>query len=314
MSAGYYVWRADVGGGLPGWRGSDGTTIGGGAPPPVNARPYFGAAQTNVGTTGTAAIITKYGVGASIRVFFSTGDLTQRPTIPTGMSVVHISYKPDPATVAAGTLDTQIAALANYCQPGWILTFQHEPDNNGWTSSQITDWKNCNNHLYDVVKATKPSVLTAPVFTGGLLSKYGSNANRDTWCTGLRGDLFGVDCDGPAITNSEPDYGRIDYLDEMQNATTYMQHPTNSGFTALTVPEHVTARANPPDPDGSMRAAWFAKQCQHFIDFGCYAVMCWDKDPAGRNTSSLFNHLPAGSPELAVWTSLVASNPKTPRT
>ena len=314
MSAGYYVYRSDVGGGTPGWRGSDGTTIGHGGTPPAAARPYFGSTSTNVGTSGNAAVISKFGTGASIRIFFSTGDLTQRPPIPSGMSVAHISYKPDPATVASGSLDSQITDLINWCQPGWILTFHHEPDNNGWTSSQITDWKNCNNHLYDLAKAVKPSVLTAPVFTGGLMASYTSNSQRDTWCTGLRGDLFGVDCDGVAISSTEANYNRISYADELDNCDTYMRHPTNSGFQQITVPEHVTARVNPPDPDGSLRASWFQAQTQLMIDHNCYAVMCWDYDPSGHNTASNFNHIPAGSPELTVWKGLVANNPSTPRT
>lgn len=316
MSPGYYTWRADVGGGSPGWHGSDGTNIGQSDPPP-SSRPYFGSTVTTSGgnASTSAGVVSKFGVGTSIRIFFSSGDLTLRPTIPAGLSIAHLSYKPSTTAVASGSLDADITALVNFCRPGWILSFQHEYENTaGLTSTDIANWKACNNHLYDIAKSVKPSVLTAPVFLGGTLASYSTNALRDTWCTGLRGDLFGVDCDGVHISSTEPNYNRITYADELNNAETYMRHPSNSGFTAITVPEHMTARVNPPDPTGSLRAAWFQAQTQLMIDHGVYAAMCWDHNIGGHDTATNFNELPTGSPELTLWRSLVAQNPSTPRT
>lgn len=313
MSAGFYTWKADVGGGAPGWRGSDGTSIGHGEPPPVAQRPYFGACPTNSGG-GAAGVVSKYGAGASVRIFFTDGNLTQRATRAAGMSVLHVSYKPDPATVVSGALDADITSLVNSLHAGDILTFHHEPDNNGWDSTQRTAWKNMHNRLYDIKQSVKPSVLVAPVFTGGLMASYTSNATRDLWCTGLRADLFGIDCDGVHIAKTETSYNRISYADELANCETYMRHASNSGFTGITVGEHVTARVNPPDPSGSMRASWFQAQTQLMIDHNCYAVMAYDFNFGTHNTATDFNQLPTGSPELTVWRSLVASNPSTPRT
>lgn len=283
-------------------------------------RPFFGSTTTNGGAsynvgaaTTTSAVISKYGTGASLRIFFSSSDLTLRPTIPSGMSVCHISYKPDPATVAAGGKDADIINLINWMQPGWILTFHHEPDNNGWTTQQIDDWRNMTNHLWDLKESTKPSVYTGPVFTGGLMANYTTDTKRDIWCKNLRGDMFGVDCDGAAITSSETSYDRISYLDEIQNSLRYMNDSSNTGFKQVTVPEFMTARVNPPDPDGSLRAAWFSTNAQHMIDNDIYAAMCWDSNPPNHDSSTNFNQLPSGSPELSVWQSLVASNPTTPR-
>lgn len=278
--------------------------------------PYWGACPPS-GGGGASAVLSKFGTGSSVRVFFTTS-LTARPSVPAGVSIMHLSYRPDMAQVASGALDSQIISLINFCQPGWILTFHHEPDNNGWSATQRQDWKNGTNHLYDLTKSTKPSVLTAPVFTGGLMASYTSNATRDLWCTGIRSDLFGVDCDGVHIRDAahpnETNYDRIQYTDEMDNAEAYMAHPSNSGFTQITVPEMVTARKNPPDPTGSIRAGWFTSQSQIFVDRGVYAVQCYDFDFGTHNTSTDFNELPNPSPELTVWKNLVLTNPSSPRT
>lgn len=294
------------------WKRAGRTDVGGSTAPAV-AGPFFGATPTNgVSNKSTATTVTKYGHGASCRIYFSTSDLTQRFTRDPNVSVVHVSYKPAMAEVAAGQHDADIKALLDSLHNGDILTFWHEPDNNGWTSGQITDWKNGTNHLYDLTKSYKPGVLIAPVFTGGLMANYTADSQRQTWCTNLRSDLFGIDCDGVAIKSTEANYNRISYADELDNGLAYMSHPSNSGFKALTVPEHVTARVNPPDPDGSLRAAWFTAQTNLMISAGCYAVMCWDFDSSSHNTTTNFNHLPASSPELAVWQNLVTTNPATP--
>jgi hypothetical protein len=277
--------------------------------PPANY-PYFGAASNS----GVNLVMSKFGTGSAYRHFFSSGDLTLRATRATGMSILHVSYKPDMATVASGSLDSQIVALVNSLHAGDILTFHHEPDNNGWNSTQIASWKAGHNHLYDIKQSTKPSVYVAPVFVGSMFASYTSNTLRNTWATGLRADFMGWDADGVHITTAESNYNRITYLDEIQNCETYMAHPTNSGMNAMTIGEHMTARVNPPDPTGNLRATWFSQQTQLFIDHGAYAVLCWDVNPAGHNTATNFNILPNPSPELTVWKNRVAANPSTPRT
>lgn len=316
MTAGYYVYVNDIGTGEPGWRGSDGTTVaypaGPGGTPGVT-RPYFGSCPTTSGG-GAAAVVSKFGVGSSVRIFFNSGDLTQRPSIPAGVSILHVSYKVTEANILNGSQDANLIDLINWMRPGWILTLNHERDNDGISGSAITDWKNMQNYLYDIKQATKPSVFTAPVFVGGTLASYTSNATRDTWCTGISGDLFGIDCDGVHISSTEANYNRISYEDELDNCETYMRHPTNTGFKAITVGEHMTARVNPPDPTGSIRAAWFQRETQRMVDHGCYAVMAYDFNFGTHNTSTNFNEMPTGSPELTLWRSLVANNPATPRT
>lgn len=263
-------------------------------------------------------MLSKFGTGASVRVFFSSS-LTARPTVPAGVSIMHLSYKPNVASVLNGSLDSQLAGLVDFCQPGWILTFYHERDNDsGLTSADIQAWKDVNNYLYDFTKDRKPSVLTAPVYTGGTMANYTSNSVRDTWCTGIRGDLFGVDCDGVHIRDAghpnETNYDRIQYTDEIANCNAYMSHPSNSGFTQITVAEFITARKNPPDPTGSIRAGWMQDQAAIFEANDCYAVMAYDFNFGTHVTSTDFNEIPNGSPEDTAWTALVATNPATPRT
>lgn len=292
-----------------------GHTDSGGTPATSN-RPYYGGASiAGDSPTNSTNIVSKFGAGTAARLFFSSSDITLRPIIGVGTSIVHVSWKPDMSQVASGLLDAQIDAIAHdtLFRDGDILTFHHEPDNNGWTSAQITDWKNGHNRLYDRVKAIKPGLLVAPVFTGAMFANYTSNSKRDTWCTNLRADLMGWDADGVAISNTEPNYNRISYQDETDNALAYMAHPTNSGMTAMTVGEHMTARVNPPDPDGSMRAAWFSAQHTIFESAGAYAILCWDHNMAGHNTATNFNELPNPSPELTEWKNKIALNPTTPR-
>lgn len=286
-------------------------------PPPSATKPYYGSCPTSGGGSPQATR-NKYGEGTSIRVFMTS--LTERPASrPNGSSIMWWSYKPTPSALLSGSLDSQLRSVLDDMRPGDVLTFHHERDNDGidGNAAAVQEWKNENNYLYDFTKAYKPSVLTGPVFTGGLMANYTSASRRNLWCTGIKGDIFGVDCDGVHIRDAshpnEMNYNRIQYTDELNNCQAYMAHPSNEGFQKIGVAEFITARKNPPDPTGSIRAGWMSDQCDIFEEFGVYAVCVYDFAFGTHNTANDMNLLPNPSPELTVMQARVATNPATPR-
>lgn len=287
---------------------SGGGSAGGGttAPPPLPAHStYIGACPANPGGQSLSAattVISKWGSGSAIRQFFSS-DLTRGPNHPVGASVVHSSYKPSVSAVNSGSLDNQIKALIQRTPAGDIIEFYHEPDNDGLNPSGITAMIAAKNRLYDLKQQVKPSVKVAATMTGGFFANYSSESKRAPWY-GLRGDLIGLDADGVYDT-SGPTYD-ISYTDEIAGVKAFMTH--SSSWKGWTVPEFGTAR-QPWDMTGSARASWLSQQMKLFVDGGAYAVMLFDYNTSGHDTSTNYNQIKTGTPEFTVWKNAIAGNP-----
>lgn len=266
-------------------------------PEPPTKRTLFGAC---ILTGGAAGVVAKYGKGAAIRQF-------QTPltpvTAPTG-SLLHLSAKP-----ALSVTDAQIDA---WLKSGGLRTIRHEPDNDGMSAVQIAEWKALSNRVYDRNVALGRPCLIAPTFTGGLWSSNQTDAQRDVWMVGLKGDLLGIDYDGvhdnqtakPADLTYRVGKREITNADEIANAQRYIERFKANGWTGFTVPEFGISRAT-WDTDGQGRAKWLRDNAKRFVDAGAYAVHWYDFQDTKTKISDI---IAAGSPEHAVLRELVAGN------
>jgi hypothetical protein len=277
---------------------------------PTTLGTYFGACVANPGGTSATAmqtVVNKWGTGSAVRVF-NGSDISTGPAHPTGVSVVHASYKPSVASVNSGALDAQIEALILRTQPGDTIEFWHEPDNDGLTGQGITDMINAKNRLYEIKQRIKPSVNVAATMTGGFFANYTSESVRSLWY-GLKGDLIGLDADGVHDTTG-PTYD-MTYADEITGVKNFIARNAANGWKGFGVPEHGTSR-QPWDTTGQARANWFAAQTKLFIDAGARYVMLYDYNTSAHNLVDDYNQIYSGTPEYTLWRNLVAGNPHRP--
>jgi len=246
------------------------------------------------GQTDAAAqtVIAKWGHPVALRHFCTT--FRNPPTNP-GFSIVHTSYKQnnDAVGIAAGNYDTQIAALAAATPAGHVVEWMHEHDKK--VRDGVVSMSNlvaAKNRFYDVVKANNPAVLVACTVTGWEMDPS-SGRDPDTWGV-LRGDLFGVDCDGvhPASL-PYPEFRR-----DAQGAIDFIERWAHMGYQGWCVPEFGAPRLSTGDADGRHRAAWMLDYAAFFVEFGARYVCLYDYESSPGNELTT----PA---ELDAWQSLI---------
>lgn len=191
-----------------------------------------------------------------------------------------------------------------------IVTFRHEPDNDGMTAAQIAQWKADSNRLYDRNVALGRPCLIAPTFTGNFWSNHTTDAQRDVWLSGLKGDLFGDDQDGvhdnqtakPADLVYRVGSSEMTNADEIANLQRALVKYAANGWTGFCVPEFGTSRAA-WDTTGEGRAKWMRDNAARFVAAGAVSIHWYDHAAAGKS-----DVLDAGTPEYAVLRTLVAGN------
>jgi hypothetical protein len=274
---------------------------GGGGEPAPSAGTLYGACLTNGGNE--AAVLTKFGQGAAIRRFYQ--ETLTWPSVPSGCPAIHISYKPSQSQVLAGTLNGQIDQLLERADDSGkivYLTFWHESDNDGLSSAGITDRVRASNHVYDRVEAWgNPRIQYGPIHTGGFFADYTGDSKRAPW-SGMKGHFLGADMDG---VHDGKTYD-ISYADETARVVALV---SEWGYEYWTVPEFGTSR-RPDDPTGEPRADWFEQWAGHFAEHGAAQVLLYDYDTSANDDhpAGPYNVVVDGSPELAVWRGLVATN------
>lgn len=268
-------------------------------PPPTKTGTRFGACVL----TTAAAVPSKYGKGASIRVFYDkpAGQLPW-PTAPAG-TLLHVSYKMAGKTYT----DAQIDAMLTKAR-GHLITVNHEPDNDGWTATQIAAWKALNNRVYDRNVTLGRPARIVPTFTGDFWSNHTTDAERDVWLKDLKADLYGLDFDGvhdnqtskPADLVYRVGKSEVTNADEIAALKRAM---SKYGVPGFCVPEFGTSR-RPWDTDGAGRTKWLRNNAQRFIDAGAEAVHWYDEQANGKDDRIL-----DPSPEIDAMRTLVAANP-----
>lgn len=304
--------------------GSGGGGTGGGTVPTGST--YFGAEPQPAGngTTNQQSLVNKWQGRPSSRQFFGANWGT--PVHIAGVSVAQFSWGPKDAQVVSGSMDATLSAAFAAMKNGDIATYAHESDNDGLTAAQITTRIQAMNRFYDLVKSVNPNIYVAPTHTGYMFSPKngGGAAARATWGA-AKGDLVGLDLDGVHIDAKKADgtpqypgatdYSPIDYAGHIPIAKAFITANKARGYVGWTVPEHMTSRYTPIDPNGTKRAAWFQTNMTYILNGGAYACMIFDfPRPAnlGGESTTAFSVIPNPSPELTVIRSFVAGNPANP--
>lgn len=271
--------------------------------PPAKQATQFGACILDKGAAG---VVAKFGKGAAIRQYMSSA--LSVPVFPAG-SLMHVSFKAPSIGWTDAQIDSMLKVAASGA-PGMLVTFNHEPDNDGMTGAQIAAWKDRSNRLYDRNVALGRPCLIAPTFTGDFWSNHTTDAERDVWLKDLKGDLFGLDFDGvhdnqttkPTDLTYRVGKNEVTNADEIAVLQKALTTYAANGWTGFCVPEFGTSRAA-WDTDGLGRTKWINDNAARFIAAGCYYVAWFDQSAAGKT-----DVIAAGSPELDALRALVAAN------
>lgn len=242
-------------------------------PPVVSTKTKFGACPAN--GADAASVITKYGVGAAVRVF--QGALGA-PHIPAGASVVHVSYSLGAGQttreqilkdVVAGKYDAQITAMAKAAVPAGVtlvVEIVHEADlkvtNGSCTYETAVAAKS---RFYDVVKKTNAKILVANTVTGWLADPASKN-DFGRWGQ-VKADIIGIDCDG-AQAKALP---YTNYDAEIKAAKAFVKLFAANGYKYVAAPEWGTANL-PTDINGVDRVKWIVEYGAKFQGF---LYVCW---------------------------------------
>lgn len=265
-----------------------------------------GTVQTLYGAaprTGTpdSSVVTKYGTGASVRLF-NSGGFGAAEVRPTGASVVHVSWKP----ALGGTITAQqvITATANL-RDGDMVEAWHESDVKYRGGSDLAAMLNQKNQLHALVVSlrnagTIPHLLTVNTWAGWSVDSTSSVNPANLHCNA---DLLGIDWDGiPAQPDFYPFVTR-------QMGTKFRNAYAAGGYTGWTIPEFAMPWVS-TDPDRTARIAWFQGQMAG-ASAGvpsagippALAVMWFDMDGSSIPNTGL-----DAANEIAAWRALVASN------
>ena len=258
----------------------------------------FGACPT-VGSPASS-VISKYGSGASVRMFVPGGFSTV--TRPAGASRMHVSWKP---TLGSTITDSQlIAAFANL-RDGDLVEVWHESDVKYRKGDDLAPMLAMKNEFHDRVVALRdagriPHVLTVNTWAGWSVD---STSSVDTSELHARADVLGLDMDGiPASDSFYPFAAR-------QMGAKFVAAYKAGGYVGWTVPEFAMP-AVASDPTNEKRIAWIQSEVAR-ISEGVPAsgipaplMIAWfDTD----GTTILDTGL-STSNEIAVWSAAVATN------
>jgi len=240
-------------------------------------------------------VVDKWGAGVHIRQFTNASSSLPWNPVPSG-SLMHRSYKP-PTTITNAAIDTLLRAAE-----GHYVTFWHEPENDGLSTSARNARINLMNRLYDRNVALGRPATVVPTFTGWMFAANNSGGarTRDLW-DGVKGDLLGVDYDGIHSYGTE-------YDDETDEVMEWLAD--NPEYRGWAIPEFGTSR-RPSDPSGAGRTAWMREQVGFFLDAPIppETVDWFDYNTSAHDTvGEGLNSIQPGSPEFVYWQSLVALN------
>lgn len=265
----------------------------------VGIQTVWGSCPVAGGTSLAAAqtVVTKWGSGVSVRQFFI--DFVDGPQFPTGAPLVHDSFKPDIASLNAGTLDSTITAWAagitipqgvTLCVEIW-----HELDNKVRGGSIVlADGIAAKNRFYDLVKAANPAIKVVSTYTGWL---YEPSSGLDpSIYTPIKCDWLGADLDGIHPTNGNyPSFtSEISGMDYCVSQT--------ANCTGWCVPEFGSPRDTTYDVDGTGRAAWMTNYGP--LLSGAAQYVCCFEYPTGGAQYELTT-----TAEINSWAALCATNP-----
>lgn len=259
----------------------------------------WGSCPVGGGTSLAAAqtVVTKWGSGVSVRQFFV--DFADGPRFPTGAPLVHDSFKPDVASLIAGTLDSSITAWVNGISVPQGVTFcvevWHELDKKVRDGVIVlADGIAAKNRFYDLVKAANPSIKVVSTYTGWLFEP--SSGLDPSIYTPAKCDWLGIDLDGINPTNGN----YPSFTSEISSMDSWVLQTANC--TGWCVPEFGSPRDLTYDVNGDLRAVWMSNHGP--LLGGNARYVCNFEYPSGGAQYELTT-----SSEIAAWAALVATNP-----
>lgn len=297
-------------------------------PPQINRlqNNYYGACPHN--GASAASVITKFGVGASIRWFDGNRGFSAIPTRPESCSVFHASWKPLSGTITASNIISACRNLVDFD----VIEIFHEHDNDGTTmASRITQKEQFHNLVVQLREAGDiPNLLTCCTFTG---YAFATENSKDPAFAYAEADILGSDWDGidskpyqsfsgAGYPTNNPIY--YDFFAHEYAETVAFKN--RMGYRAWAIPEFgsfrsqafsgvnssgATVSASGLDANGVVRVAWMADQARK-IDAAAdkpYFTMVFDF--ANRPTITPQPHLECLElpNEINFWRDLVAKNP-----
>jgi hypothetical protein len=266
--------------------------LAGSGPEPVAT--LWGACPGSGGASGAQKVLDKWGTGQAVRIFVP-GGFDTLPTIPDGVTLLHVSWKPDLAALIAGSLDAQIRAVVAWAQALQsrgiepVLEVWHEPDAKARKGSgTVAQYVAAKSAFGRRVRELAPTIRTACTLTGWTFNPA-SGINPDEWGT-VVADVLGVDCDGINSTIKYPDYSGT-----IAAAAAWAEV---CGFD-LAVPEFGEPRLA-SDTDGTKRAAWLTEQAAKLEAAGAGYVLLFDYTATATVPYELTT--PA---EIAAWQAVI---------
>lgn len=268
-------------------------------PIPTPTGTLVGACPT-VGTP-SSSVISKFGTGASVRVFNPDG-FASAVSRPTGASKVHVSWKP---TIGSTITDTQIVTAFANLWDGDLVEVWHESDVKYRKGDDLASMLAMKNQFHDRVVALRDAGRIAHVLTVNTWSGWSVDSTSTVNPANLhaRADVLGVDMDGiPANDNFYP-------FAERQMGAKFVAAYRAGGYTGWTVPEF-SMPAVASDPTNQKRIAWFQSEVAR-ISEGVPAsgipaplMIAWfDTDG-----STILNTALSTSNEIAAWSAAVDNN------
>lgn len=214
--------------------------------PPPSTRTQYGACPDGA----PSSVVSKYGAGASLRLFNSGGFNT--PSRPSGVSKMHVSWKP---TIGTTITDTQLISAFTNLRDGDLVEVWHETDVKYRKGQDLAGMLGMKNQLHDRVVALRnadriPNVLTVNTWAGWSVDSTSSVDPSNLHC---RADLLGIDMDGiPAAENFYPYAAR-------QMGSKFVSAYRGGAYKGWTVPEF-TMPSISSDPTRVRRIEWFRSE------------------------------------------------------
>lgn len=263
--------------------------------PPPTTTTDFGACPTKGGNA--SQVPTKWGKGAALRTFASSGSFTApAPVIDVG--TWHHSWKP---TIGTAMTTASVTAAIKNARAGDFVEVWHEVDvkvNGGSLSAADAESiKKMKATFYDVVKAVRPDLRVAHTVSAWLFNDASgeypgtaNNAGTAEWHATVKADVIGIDCDGMSNLSKYPDFSS-----SIKNVRAFI---AAKGFDGWAVPEFIHPRIS-SDPTGTQRAQFFTTHGIKFRDGDADYVTLFD-----------YNYRPnqeviVGSPEFTAWKSFI---------
>lgn len=265
----------------------------------VPAKTLYGACPLNT-PAGAVSVLSKYGVGASVRLFFSGG--FGSVTRPSNVSKMHVSWKP---AIGSTISDSQVITACGNLRDGDLVEVWHESDVKYRKGQNLAGMLALKNAFHDTVALLRsagriPQVLTVNTWAGWSVDSTSSVNPANLHC---RADLLGIDMDGlPANENFYQFATR-------QMGSKFVAAYKAGGYKGWTIGEFCMPSV-PSDPAGTRRTTWFRSEVDKIskgvptAGIPAPHMIAWF-DTAGiiGNTEKLLT-----TTEISAWKALVAQN------